>query len=162
MTEGGDPQFRLERPGARAEDMFKGDPVMLAMVKKARAEPDPVNKPWWWIALQLALGAVFAGANMAFTMVVLHRGPIPHPVVPLAGFAGGCAVFAGLVGFRPGRFRITETDQKLTLWKPTTGAIRAAYLAGGLLFAALGPGLVMLDGSQKAAPAQHKPPHGHR
>jgi len=158
---GGDPQWKLERPGARAEEMFKDDPVMLAMVQKARAEPDPVNKPWWWIALQLALGLVFAAVNMAVAMLVLHRGPVPHPVVPLAGFAGGCAVFIGLVGSRPGRFRITETDQKLTLWKPTTGWVRAAYLAGGLLFAALGPGLVALDG-QKAGPAQHRPPHGHR
>src|SRR5689334_16653198 len=117
MTSNGDPQWQLERPGARAEQMFANDPEMLEMVRKARAERDPVQKPWWWIALQLLAGAVGAGATVVGTMA-LGWGLVPHPLVPLAGLAGGCAAFIGVVGHCPGNFRVVETDQRLTLWKP--------------------------------------------
>jgi hypothetical protein len=72
---------------------------------------------------------------------------------------GGCAVFIGVVGKRPGAFRVAETDERLTLWKPTRGWLRAAFAAGGLAFAAAGPLLVMLDASQHpAAPAKRARP----
>jgi hypothetical protein len=155
MTEGQqEPKWRLERPGAAAEDMFKDDPWMLANVRKLRAEPDPVQKPWWWIALQLLAGAAMAGA---MTCALLALGWSFHPLAPIAGFTGGCAFFIGLVGWRPGAFRVRETDERLTLWKPTTGWLRAAFLAGGLGFACAGPLLVMLDASQHPAAAPKRP-----
>lgn len=151
-----EPQWRLQRPGAGAEQMFHDDPEMLAMVRKARAEPDPVQKPWWWIALQLLSG--LAGAAITtFAMVALGYGLVPHPLVPLAGLVGGFAVFMAIVGHRPGTFRVVDTDQRLTLWKPMSGGLRAGIAALGVAFAVVGPLLVMLDTpEQRPAPAQHR------
>jgi MFS family permease len=149
-------QWRLERPGAAAEEMFKDDPFMLEGVKKLRAEPDPVQKPWWWMALLLLAGFGLAGA---MTAGMLAFGWRFHPLVALAGVTGGCFAFMGIVGHRPGTFQISGTEERLTLWKPTRGWQRAAFVAGGLAFAAAGPLLVILDASQKAAPAHRAKPH---
>jgi hypothetical protein len=147
-------RFKLERPTAAAEEMFKDDAFMLASVRKLRAEPDPLVKPWWWIALLLLAGVALGGASAAGMLALAW--PF-HPLVPLAGFSGGCAVFIGVIGYHPGSFRVRETDERLTLWKPTRGLARAAFLAGGLAFAAAGPLLVVLDAATKDAPARKAP-----
>jgi hypothetical protein len=134
--------------------MFKDDPWMLANVRKLRAEPDPVQKPWWWIALQLLAGAAMAAAA---TIALLGLGWNFHPLAPLAGLLGGSAIFIGLVGHRPGAFRVRETDERLTLWKPTTGWLRAAFFAGGLAVTAAGPLLAMADASQHPAASPKRP-----
>jgi hypothetical protein len=146
-------QWRLERPGAGAEEMFKDDPFMLASVRSLRAESDPVEKPGWWIALLFLTGVLLACAGIA---IIVALGWPAHPLVALSGFFGGCTFFAGLVGHRPGNFRVRKTNERLTLWKPTRGWMRVAFLAGGLAFAAAGPVLVMLDASQHPAPVQHR------
>jgi hypothetical protein len=128
--------------------MFKHDPWMLEGVRKLRAEPDPVSKPWWWIALQLLTGAACAAGA---TLGLMALGWNFNPLAPLSGFVGGSAAFIGVVGHRPGSFRVAETDERLTLWKPTHGWMRAAFLAGGLAFAAAGPLIAILDASQHPA-----------
>src|SRR4051794_27205490 len=117
-----DPRWRLERPGAGAEQMFADDPEMLEGVRRARAERDPVQKPWWWIALQLVAGLVGAAAT-TLGMMALTGGKLPEPLVPLTGLLGGCLVFIGAVGHLPGKFRVVETDERLTLWKPLGAAM---------------------------------------
>jgi len=134
--------WRLQRPGSRAEQMFANDPEMLAMVRSARAEPDPVKKPWWWIAVQSIFGLVGAAATSG-AMFALGWGLVPDPLVPLSGLCAGMVLFLGLVGHYPGNFRVVRTDEKLVLWKPTSALLRVALFAGALVFPVIGCGLAM-------------------
>ncbi len=88
----GDPHFRLERPGERAEEMFKDDAFMLAAVRKARAEPDPVRKPWWWIALMLLAGVACAAIGVGVMRFAFGWAALPRP--PSAAWRGSLGGWA--------------------------------------------------------------------
>lgn len=135
--------------------MFRNDPEMLDMVRKARLEWDPIKKPWWWIALQLIAG--LAGGGLTTAVVWALGYGMPHPLVPLSGLIMGFAVFIGIVGFLPGNYRIIETEERLTLWKPIGGGVRAAILAGGVLFAIVGPLLAIYQADERPTPAKSQP-----
>jgi hypothetical protein len=131
---------------------------MLAMVKKAREERDPVRKPWWWFVLQL-LSALVGGAITTGVVWELGWG-MPHSLVPIAGVAGGLAVFSAVMGFLPGNYRIIETDERLTLWKPLSGKMRAAIAAGGIAFMVVGPLLAIYQASEQPAKPTRPAPRG--
>lgn len=149
-----DPQWRLARPGAGAEEMFKDDPFMLDGVKKARAEPDPVQKPWWWFVLQALSGIVGAALGVG-VLYGLGWEKDPEPLALLSGLLAGLVTFSGAVGFLPGNYRVIETDRRLTLWKPLGPKIRAALVVGGLLITVAGPLLVIAEeASRQETPAK--------
>lgn len=104
---------------------------------------DPVKKPWWYSAVMVCCGLLFCAAATGITFLILED--LPHYVVPATGLFGGMLFSMGVLGHRPGRYRVIETDEKLTLWVPLPTMLRVGALAGAFVVPAAGIGLVFLQ-----------------
>jgi hypothetical protein len=123
--------------------MFADDPFMLAAVRRARAQKDPVRKPWWFFLLTmpfaLALGAAATGA----VYLLGDAADVLNPLAPMSGLCAGLVLAGGVIGYRPGRYRVEGTDEKLILWAPLAPLWRVGAIGVGLVWTAAAVGLVL-------------------
>jgi hypothetical protein len=132
--------------------MFEDDPEMQELIRKNAAEPEPEKRPLWW---QIVMGVAMLLGAAATSALPIAVGWGYHPVLSATGMLGGACVVLGALGMYPGRYRIIETDERLTLWKPFKPALRALVAAGALLVPAVGIGLHLANrpDAPAAAPA---------
>ena len=130
--------------------MFEDDPEMQALKKDA--PPEPERKPIWWQIVQGVLMLEGVGAAWGLQIALGTRF---HPLVPISGaFAGGLLAI-GIFGHRPGRYRIVETDEKLTMWVKLPALWRAGAAVGSL--AVIGGAIALANADDSNKPAAPKP-----
>ena len=138
------------------------DPEMQALRKQAE-DYTPVRKPIWFQIL-LGVAMVGGGGIMALIPIVIWN-VFDFRIIAFGLLAGGLFMEA-VLGWMPGRYRIIETDEKCTLWKPIKLPLRAALGAGSV--AVLGVGVLIAwhdytewaekqAAASKNAPAQQQP-----
>lgn len=129
--------------------MFEDDPEMAAIRKLT---PDaPERKPVWWQVVQGALMLVGIAAAWGLQIALGTRF---HPLVPISGALAGGLLAMAIFGYRPGRYRIVETDEKLTLWIALPALWRAGAGVGSLAIVAGALALANAqdDGAKPTAP----------
>lgn len=134
--------------------MFENDPEMQEMVRKADAEPTPERKPIWWQIVQGVMMLVGVGAAWGLQIAL---GTAFHPLVPISGALAGGVLAMGVFGHRPGRYRIVETDEKLTMWVRLPALWRAGACLGPVVLIAGALALANADADSKKPPPAAKP-----
>jgi hypothetical protein len=124
-----------DRPGDAAEEMFKDDPVMLALIKANRARPDPVRKPALWLVTH---GVCMVGVAALLQIVSFTLGGGFSEELVATGMISGAAGFVGLFGYRPGTFEEVGTGKRMYLWIPQAWWARVLYLLLAAVAAPLG------------------------
>ena len=135
--------------------MFEDDPEMQQMIRARDALPTPERKPVWW---QIVLGVLMlVGVGVAWGLQIA-LGTAFHTLVPISGALAGGTLAMGIFGYRPGRYRVIETDEKLTMWLALPPLWRGGALLASLVIVGGALALANFEAdSRKTTPAATPP-----